>query len=508
MGMAVIKAAAYSLVHAPDLALHGGTTPVVERRKNPGSEFLKKLPSQLRSFDAAAGYPPNQVYIGNLRPEDLAGISRPWYENRVKPRTRGEFGDIIPQEVFYVALKHSDTFGLIYLEDRFLDEVGEQVQRLLGHQAVDRVGGTSYREIESFLAQGGMGLYLGERLVGCVRRAHELDPTLDAHVILENLAAKASGVVALQALLDRSRLPVGQIDYIIETSEAAVGDMNQRGGGNLAKAIGETAGCVNATGSDLRAFCAAPAHGLVVAAGLVQAGIYRNVAVVAGGALAKLAMNAREHVARGLPVLEDMLGAFAILVGPDDGKNPVLRADLVGRHRIGSGAAPQAVIQALVLDPLDRAGWKLSDVQRYAVEMQNPEITEPAGAGDVPRANYKMIAAVGVKRGKMERGQIDEFVRNHGMPGFAPTQGHIPSGVPYVGHARREIMAGNMERVMIVGKGSLFLGRMTGLFDGVSFIIESNQGEPAQAGDVREEVRRAVAQAMRSLARELAGDHQ
>ena len=31
--------------------------------------------------------------------------------------------------------------------------------------------------------------------------------------------------------------------------------------------------------------------------------------------------------------------------------------------------------------------------------MQNPEITKPAGAGDVPEANYKMIAALGVKRG-------------------------------------------------------------------------------------------------------------
>ena len=36
--------------------------------------------------------------------------------------------------------------------------------------------------------------------------------------------------------------------------------MNQRGGGNFAKAIGEILGLVNATGSDLRGFCAAPSH--------------------------------------------------------------------------------------------------------------------------------------------------------------------------------------------------------------------------------------------------------
>ena len=32
-----------------------------------------------------------------------------------------------------------------------------------------------------------------------------------------------------------------KIDYIIECSEEAFGDMNQRGGGNLAKAIGRNA---------------------------------------------------------------------------------------------------------------------------------------------------------------------------------------------------------------------------------------------------------------------------
>ena len=57
---------------------------------------------------------------------------------------------------------------------------------------------------------------------------------------------------------------IGDIDYIIECSEEACGDMNQRGGGNFAKAIGETLGLNNATGSDLRSFCAAPSHPLLV----------------------------------------------------------------------------------------------------------------------------------------------------------------------------------------------------------------------------------------------------
>ena len=36
--------------------------------------------------------------------------------------------------------------------------------------------------------------------------------------------------------------------------------MNQRGGGNFAKAAAEVAGLVSASGSDARGFCAAPTH--------------------------------------------------------------------------------------------------------------------------------------------------------------------------------------------------------------------------------------------------------
>ena len=41
-------------------------------------------------------------------------------------------------------------------------------------------------------------------------------------------------------------------------------------------------------------------------------------------------------------------------------------------------------------------------------------------------------------------------------------------------------MDGKINRLMIIGKGSLFLGRMTNLFDGVSFVINGNTAESAQ----------------------------
>jgi len=79
---------------------------------------------------------------------------------------------------------------------------------------------------------------------------------------------------------------------------------------------------VNATGSDVRGFCAGPAHAILHAASMVASGVFKNVAVVAGGATAKLGMNAKEHVKKGVPLLEDVLGGFAVLISENDGVSP------------------------------------------------------------------------------------------------------------------------------------------------------------------------------------------
>ena len=155
---------------------------------------------------------------------------------------------------------------------------------------------------------------------------------------------------------------------------------------------------------------------------------------------------------------------------------------------------------AIVTDPLDGIGYKITDIDRYAPEMQNPEITEPAGAGDVPQANYKMIAALAVKRGEIDKADMLKTVASFGMPGFAPTQGHIPSGVPFIGPARDMILTGKINRAMVIGKGSLFLGRLTNLFDGVSFLIEKNPGT-IDTGFDKELVRKMIGEAMSEFAK-------
>lgn len=113
-----------------------------------------------------------------------------------------------------------------------------------------------------------------------------------------------------------------------------------------------------------------------------------------------------------------------------------------------------------------------------------------------------MIAALAVKRGELDRKELASFAGEHGLTGWAPTQGHIPSGVPYIGFAREDILAGKINKVMIIGKGSLFLGRMTNLFDGVSFVIHGNTKaqEEAAAGVSEDEVKGLIAKAMKEFA--------
>ena len=203
--------------------------------------------------------------------------------------------------------------------------------------------------------------------------------------------------------------------------------------------------------------------------------------------------------------MEDMIGGFAVVITADDGVSPEINLNIVGRHTVGTGSAPQAVISALVTESLDRNGMKITDVDKYFSEMQNPDITKPAGAGDVPAANYKMIAALAVKRGELGRADLATFAEKHGEMGWAPTQGHIPSGAPAIGFVRNDIMAGKIKNAMIIGKGSLFLGRMTNLFDGASFIIQANSGPEAPAGVSEDEVKKMIAKSLREFAATLLG---
>ncbi len=502
----VIKGTGYILVHTPDMVLHNGTTQTTERIVNPDSEYLKELPKHIRSYEQTLSYWPNQVYIGNKTPEDLAAVAQPWCDKECDAKDRyGKFGQIMPQEEFLLLMQACDVFDLVKLEQGFVDanRAALAANPIIDDAIMARIPETQTAadEIARLVAEEhSEGLYHNGTLVGCVNRAHDIDVNLSAHVMHENLVSKASSVMALLSAVQNAGISKEDIEYVVDCCEEACGDMNQRGGGNFAKAAAEIAGLNNATGSDARGFCAGPAHALVEAAALVQAGAYKTVAVTAGGCTAKLGMNGKDHVKKGLPIMEDMLGGFCVILTANDGVSPEMNLEIIGRHTVGTGSAPQAVIGSLVTDPLDRAGLKVTDIDKFSPEMQNPDITKPAGAGDVPLANYKMIAALAVKRGDLQKADLATFPEKYGLTGWAPTQGHIPSGVPYVGFAREDIMSGKIKRAMIIGKGSLFLGRMTNLFDGVSFVIQANSGDNGASGVSEDEVKGMIAKAMKDFA--------
>jgi hypothetical protein len=438
-GRAAVHACSLVLAHAPGLVRHG-SKPARELAADRDG-LLASLRSALRTYEDALGYPPHQVLLGNLTPAALWEIERPWWRRPAEASPEGPFGVFVDQDELYRRMQEADAFQLF----RLGREPG---------------------------ADGALPIEDGERVVGSMQGAHEVDESLSASVLLENLACKTTGALALEHLLGTSGFRPEDVPYAIGSGEEAVGDRYQRGGGNLAKAIAEQAGCVNASGSDVKAFCCGPVHALVVAASLVASGVYPFVVVVAGGSLAKLGMKFGGALRHGVPILEDVLAGFAVLVGPPGDGAPVLRLDAVGHHRVGSGSAQQAVLEDLVVEPLERLGRRIVDIDRYATELHDPEITEPAGAGNVPSRNYRLMGALAVKRGELQREELDEFERRHGLPGFSPTQGHVASAVPWLPHGLAALRAGELGSTMLVAKGSLFLGRMTELADGMSILLE------------------------------------
>ncbi len=474
MAAVVISAASAVLAHVPGLASHG-SKPSRELARDP--ELKSRFLAALRTFEQAVAYPPHQAFLGALHPRDLP--ERPWAPAGAGAGRRlAGVGELMPEEEFLALMAAVDDFDLVKLVD-----TDGAAARLSGHPLAERIDlarvAAAGGDIEAIAAESG-ALALHARagpLAGAIRRAHESDPALGAAVLLENLAGKASATLALLHLLGDNDLDPSSIDYVIGAGEEAVGDRYQRGGGNLAKAVAAAAGCSEASGADVKNFCAAPVPAIVIASSLVAAGVFRRVVVVAGGSLPKLGMKFQGHLKHDLPVLEDVLGASALLVEADDGVSPHVRLDSVGRHPVSAGSSNPKVMEALVIAPLQRLGIGMLDVDDYATELHNPEITEPQGSGNVPERNYKTIAALGVRRGELAREEIGDFVAKRGMPGFAPTQGHIASALCYVPHALARLGGGQARRVQLIAKGSLFLGRMSEQSDGMSVILERSDRE-------------------------------
>src|SRR2546428_246882 len=357
--MPVIRAVSLVLAHVPSLVRLGSKPLRVLREVEQPIEYLRP---HLRDWNAARAYAPNQVFIGNVSVDELASRPVPWHRHPVADADRfGPDGEIMSEDEFLGLLATCDGFDLLALTGEVADRARSTLD---AHPVVGRASGrptvpagvanavlderiARHRAVPLVSVDG--------RLLGAMLPGHDDDDTLTGQVLLENLTCKATAALALRHLLARpGAIAATDVRYVINCGEEAVGDRYQRGGGNVAKAVAEWAGCARATGSDVKAFCCGPMHALMLAGALVRSGLDDDVVVLTG------------------------------------------------------------------------------------------------------------------------RDGIDDFVRTRGMPGFSPTQGHIASAIPYLGHALRGLTAGRFTRTMFTGKGSLFLGRMTQLSDGVSLVLERN----------------------------------
>jgi len=239
---AALLGASYALFHVPDLVRYG-SKPSRQIARDPLQ--LAAIAAHVRSYESVVAYPPNQVFIGNLAPQALDLIERPRFRQPMESaREEGAFGRIFPQDLFYSRLADADPFHLVHMDDSGDAPPGSAV--------LTRAG----------------------RPVGWIEPGHPDDASQTSEVILENLACKASAIEAARMCL--RDVDPKSIDYVINTGEEAIGDRYQRGGGNLAKAVAEAVGCTSATGADVKAFCCAPAHALILAAAAIRAGLYEH----------------------------------------------------------------------------------------------------------------------------------------------------------------------------------------------------------------------------------------
>ena len=198
----VIKGASYVLVHTPDMVLYNGTTQTTERVVNPDSEYLKAVPEHLRSYEEAVSYWPNQTYIGNAHPDELAAVEFPYYDKKKEGAKRyGKYGEIMPEEEFLLLVQACDMFEVVRLDKAFVAKYKDVFAQdpIISDDIIEKIHeGVELSEIEALINEDhAEPLYFEHQLVGCVKPAHDIDVNLSSHIMHENLMSKASSLLAL-----------------------------------------------------------------------------------------------------------------------------------------------------------------------------------------------------------------------------------------------------------------------------------------------------------------------
>ena len=115
----------------------------------------------------------------------------------------------MPQDEFYGVIQICDVFELVVLEREFAAGVkGKLEQQCLFTEeqlaVLDKNENTFDFITELVEKEHAEGLYHKHELVGAVKRAHDVDANLSAHVMLENLVTKASNVLSLLELVHKA----------------------------------------------------------------------------------------------------------------------------------------------------------------------------------------------------------------------------------------------------------------------------------------------------------------
>ncbi|HNT43579.1 MAG TPA: hypothetical protein PKN85_03905, partial [Syntrophorhabdaceae bacterium] len=177
MARVAIRGYSYCLNHTPELGLHYGVTPYIERITHGETEYIKKLCKSMQSYEEACAYAPNQAYIGGMDLDDLKAQPAPMYGNRIDGASRyGKFGEIMPEKEFLGLMDICDVFDIIWLEESFAGEVREVMARhpLMNEKILTRLEkGHASSEIEKETKEhGALPLYSQGRVAGCCRKGH------------------------------------------------------------------------------------------------------------------------------------------------------------------------------------------------------------------------------------------------------------------------------------------------------------------------------------------------
>ncbi|MEJ7666350.1 MAG: hypothetical protein WKG07_45980 [Hymenobacter sp.] len=238
--------------------------------------MAERFAAALRSFDDAAAYPPHQAWIGNAPPRDLP--ARPWVGPRraARPAHRPRSARSCPRTSSSACWPRSTSSTCSPCRRSRPSRppaalAGHPLAKALDLDRIEQAAGDV--EAAPARAQGPAA----PRATGAGRCAcaQADDESLSAHVLIDNLAAKATATLALLHLLEANG-----IDPDLDRLRARLRRGGHRrplpaGRGNLAKAVAEAAGLTEASGADVKNFCAAPVPALVMASALVASGRLR-----------------------------------------------------------------------------------------------------------------------------------------------------------------------------------------------------------------------------------------